>query len=180
VKLSNQTIAIGLAALGLALASGSAIGPSFAAAPAPAMKPGLPCSGVWKLDESLTHRTRSPIGPFYQFFESWGPDGWMRMNTGDLATSKSGEWHFEQFSGKPYQVFGGDPSLQHSRKITDHIIETIRVREGKDSDYNLVIFSQDCKHVTYYFPEGEDRHGPPGKTHYINDIRVFDKIEPPQ
>jgi hypothetical protein len=141
---------------------------------------GVPCSGVWKLNEQLTHRTRSPIGPIYQFFEPWGPDGWMRMNTQDLTTPQNGgEWHFEQFNDKPYQVFGGDPSLQHVRMITDRIFATQRVREKKEADLSFVVFSQDCKRVTYYFPEGEDRHGAAGKQHYYNDVRVFDRIEAP-
>ena len=176
--MSIKIVAIELVAVGFLFAAGGAVEPAAAAA-AP-LASGIPCSGVWMLNEQLTKRTRSPIPPIYQFFEPWGKDGWMRMNTGYLNVPlNGGEWHFEQFNSLPYQVFGGDPSLQHSRKITDHIIETIRVREGKESDYSQVIFSQDCKHVTYYFPEGDDRHGAPGKTHYINDIRVFDRIEPP-
>ena len=171
-----KTVAIELAAVGLLFAAGAAIEPAAAATAATAS--GIPCSGVWKLNEQLTKRTRSPIGPIYQFFEPWGKDGWMRMNTDDVEKAKSAEWHFEQFNDKPYQVFGGDPSLQHSRKISDRIIETIRVRNGKESDMSFVVFSQDCKRVTYYFPEGDDRHGAPGKEHYYNDIRVFDKIEP--
>jgi len=175
----SRTAAAGLLAQGLMLAAGLSIQPAAALSPA-STTAGIPCSGVWKLNEDLTKRTRSPIGPIYQFFETWGTNGWMRMNTGDLnATINGAEWHFERFDNKPYQVFGGDPSLQHSRKITDRIVETIRVREGKEADYSLVVFSKDCKRVTYYFPEGNDRHGAPGKTHYYNDIRVFDRIEAP-
>ena len=172
--MSKKTTTFGILGLGITLATGTFVAPAAAAAA------GAPCSGVWKLNEQMTHRTRSPIGPIYQFFEPWGKDGWMRMNTQDLsAPVKGAEWHFEQFNGRPYQVFGGDPSLQHSRKITDHIIETIRVRDRQESDYSQVIFSQDCKRVTYYFPEGDDRHGEPGKQHYYNDVRVFDLIEAP-
>ena len=175
----RKLFAIEFVAFGALIAAGVPIEPAMAAALSEAAM-NVPCSGVWKLNEDLTRRTRSPAGPFYQFFEPWGKEGWMRMNTGLLDAAINGaEWHFEQFDGRAYQVFGGDPSLQHSRKIADRIVATIRVREGKEADYSLVVFSKDCKRITYYFPEGDDRHGAPGKTHYYNDIRVFDAIEPP-
>jgi hypothetical protein len=164
----------------LAAVSAFASPPALAAAPAASGPSGIPCSGVWHLNEELTRRTRSPAGPFWQFFEPWGKDGWMRMNTGELDKPlNGGEWHFEGLNNKPYQVFGGDPSLQRSWHITDHIVGTTRIREGTEADYSEVVFSKDCKRVTYYFPEGEDRHGAPGKEHYYNDIRVFDRIDPP-
>lgn len=179
----NAAMTIGAICLGSLFAAGAFAAPAMAAtvgAPAPAPAAGLPCSGVWKLNEQLTRRTRSAPGPYYQFFESWGPDGWMRMNTGDISKpTNSSEWHFEQFNDKPYQVFGGDPSLQHSRRISDRIIGTTRVRAGEEANLSFVVFTEDCKRVTYYFPEGQDRHGPPGKNHFYNDLRVFDRIEPP-
>jgi hypothetical protein len=140
----------------------------------------IPCAGVWKLDESMTHRTRSTDGPFYQFFEPWGKDGWMRMNTQGLDKPlNGGEWHFERLNMQPYQVFGSDPSLGKARKITDRIIEATRVREGEEANTQYAIFSDDCSHVTMYKAEGTDRHGPPGKQHFYNDIRVFARVDPP-
>jgi hypothetical protein len=176
--MAKGVVAIELLALSLVFAAGTPSRHAAAASAFPAA--GIPCSGVWKLNEAETHRARSPINPIYQFFEPWGENGWMRLNTSDLASPTNGaEWHFEQFDDRPYQVFGGDPSLQHSRRVGAQIIGTTRVRLHRDADLSFVVFAKDCSRVTYYFPEGEDRHGAPGKTHYYNDVRVFDKIEPP-
>src|SRR5580698_5527306 len=84
---------------------------------------GIPCSGAYKIDEPPTHRTRSAIGPFLEYFEPWGKNGWVWMNTGDLDSlemTELPEWHFEQFNDKAYQVFGGDPSLERVQKFNDH------------------------------------------------------------
>jgi hypothetical protein len=156
------------------------LGATQPAAAAEASGGSIPCAGVWKLDESMTHRTRSTPGPFFQFFEPWGKDGWMRMNTQGLDKPlNGGEWHFERLNMQPYQVFGSDPSLGKARKITDRIVEATRVREGEEANTQYAIFSDDCSHVTMYKAEGEDRHGPPGKQHFYNDIRVFARIDPP-
>ena len=149
--------------------------------PAAAMEaePGVPCAGVWMINEQATMRATTAKGPSLQFFESWGPNGWMRMNTGELETATRAEFHFEQFNEHTYQVFGTDPSLGKARKITNRIVEASRVREGRDANSQYVFFSQDCSRVTMYKAEGEDRHAPPGQSHYYNDLRVYDKIEPP-
>ncbi len=171
----TKSITVQLVALGL-FATGISIEPAAAAAPVEA---GIPCAGVWKISEQATMRATSQIGPSLQFYESWGPNGWMRMNTRDAESATFAEWHFEQFNEQPYQVFGSDPSLGKARKITDRIIEATRVRLGRDANSQYVIFSQDCTRVTMYKAEGEDRHAPPGQTHYYNDLRVYDKIELP-
>ena len=131
------------------------------------------------INEQATMRATTAKGPSVQFYESWGPNGWMRMNTGELESATRAEFHFEQFNEQHYQVFGTDPSLGKARKITDHIVEATRVREGRDANSQYVFFSQDCSRVTMYKAEGEDRHAPPGQTHYYNDLRVYDKIVPP-
>jgi len=179
-----------LVTFGLVLAAGGVVEPAAAANDSSAAG-GLSCAGVWQLNEKLTRRARPTVGPIMQFFEPWGKNGWMRMNTGDLReeitpktnvdpnTDELPEWHFEQFNDKPYQVFGGDPSLAKTRKITDRIFMTTRFILGKESDPSFWVFSKDCKRLTYYYPEGVNRHGIPGQNQYYNDLRVFDMIEPP-
>jgi len=170
----TKAISVQLVSLGLFVA-----GISTEAAAAEQMDTGIPCAGVWMIDEQATRRTTTQMGPSLQFFESWGPNGWMRMNTSDPASAMFVEWHFEQFNDQPYQVFGRDPSLGKARKITERIVEASRVRLGQDANSQYVFFSEDCSRVTMYKAEGEDRHAPPGQTHYYNDLRVYDKIEPP-
>jgi len=165
---------IQLAAIGL-FATGISIAPAVAAE----LGTGVPCAGVWMINEQATMRATGQQGPSLQFYEPWGPNGWMRMNTGAPEDATFAEWHFEQFNEQPYQVFGTDPSLGKARKITDRVVEASRVRLGEEANSQFVIFSQDCSRVTMYKAEGEDRHAPPGQTHYYNDLRVYDKIEPP-
>lgn len=163
--------------LGIAIFSvGVAIEPAAAAA----ISPGIPCSGVWTINENETMRTTTAMGPSLQFYEPWGKNGWMRMNTGAPESATFGEWHFEQFNEQTYQVFGTDPSLAKARKVTDRIVEASRVRLGEDANSQFVVFAEDCSRVTMYKTEGDDRHAPPGKEHYYNDLRVYNKIMPPK
>jgi hypothetical protein len=170
-----RTLAIELVTISFLFAAGAAIEPALAAN-APAAS--VPCSGVWELSEQLTRRARSAYGPTLQFFEPWGKNGLMRMNNGD-PTAQFGEWHFELLNNQPYQVFGADPSLERARRISDRIYMITRVRAGQDADPSLWIFSKDCKFLTNFGPEGVDRHGPPGQNQYINDTRVYQRIDPP-
>jgi len=124
-------------------------------------------------------RATGQAGPSLQFYESWGPNGWMRMNTQAAESATFAEWHFEQFNEKTYQVFGSDPSLGKARKLGPQMVEATRVRLGEEANSQLVIFAENCERVTMYKAEGEDRHAPPGKTHYYNDLRVYDKVMPP-
>ena len=176
----TNSITAPLVSLGL-FAAAAAATTAISIEPLAAMEaePGVPCAGVWMINEQATMRATTAMGPSVQFFESWGPNGWMRMNTGELESATRAEFHFEQFNGQTYQVFGTDPSLGKARKITDRIIEASRVREGRDANSQYVFFSQDCSRVTMYKAEGEDRHAPPGQSHYYNDLRVYDIIEPP-
>lgn len=173
----RKSTAAKLAGLTALFAASAFSEPVAAAAAAPGS---IPCAGVWQLNEGMTHRTRSTAGPFFQFFEPWGKDGWMRMNTQALDKPLNGaEWHFERLNQEPYQVFGSDPSLGKARKITDLIIEATRVREGEEANTQYAIFSEDCSHVTMYKAEGMDRHAPADKQHFYNDIRVFERVAPP-
>src|SRR5487761_213525 len=76
VTMLRKLFAIEFVAFGALIAAGVPIEPAMAAALSEAAM-NVPCSGVWKLNEDLTRRTRSPAGPFYQFFEPWGKEGWM-------------------------------------------------------------------------------------------------------
>jgi hypothetical protein len=134
---------------------------------------------MWSIDEGATIRATGQAGPSLQFYESWGPNGWMRMNTGAAERATFTEWHFEQFNEEPYQVFGSDPSLGKARKVGEQMVEATRVRLGEEANSQLVIFAEDCSRVTMYKAEGIDRHAPAGQQHYYNDIRVYSKVLPP-
>jgi hypothetical protein len=169
-----------LTGLGLLLA-GVSLAPA-ANAPAPATGPGaqgIPCAGLFRINERATIRATGQAGPSLQFYESWGPNGWMRMNTQAPETAKFAEWHFEQFNEKTYQVFGSDPSLGKARKVGPQMVEATRVRLGEEANSQLVIFAEDCSRVTMYKAEGIDRHAPAGQQHYYNDLRVYDRVMPP-
>jgi hypothetical protein len=140
---------------------------------------GLPCAGLFRVNERATIRATGQAGPSLQFYESWGPNGWMRMNTPASETARFAEWHFEQFNEQTYQVFGTDPSLGKARKLTPQIVEATRVRLGEEANSQLVIFAEDCSRVTMYKAEGIDRHAPAGQQHYYNDLRVYDRVLPP-
>jgi hypothetical protein len=134
---------------------------------------GLPCSGIWSIDESLTYRTRSPLAPFVQYFGPWGKNGWVRMNSNGMESEGQGII-FNVFNGNAYQVFGGDAREQIARQIAHYTFETSAIRFDKPADKSVVQFSQDCKRLTFT-SEGTDRRT--GKP-YVNDIRVYDMIEP--
>ena len=157
---------IKVTALGLLFAVGIVIEPAAAAVPA--------CSGMWKANEQLTRRTRSPIAPNVQFIEPCGNNGWMLMNIGGLDT-EGAEWYFASFNGHVFQVYGSDAREQMVREIDDHTFQSTAVRHGKPADTTLIVFSPDCKRVTFYVPEGTDRRT---GLKYYNDVRVYDKIEP--
>ena len=170
---------IRLAALGFILAAAPLGAPAAMAADAAPVASAIPCSGVWRLNEQQTHRRRSATGPIFQFLHPWGENGWIRVNTGDAQVYQLPEWHFEQFNGKAYQVFGGDPSLQRVQKFSSQIFIGSRVRNGQDLDPGFFVFSKNCKLLTSYRAEGEDRHAPPGQNVYHNDLRIYERIEPP-
>ena len=135
---------------------------------------GLLCSGIWNIDEQLTHRTRSPLGPYVQYFGPWGKNGWVRLNTGSMDATGA-EVVFNSFNGNAFQVYGGDPREQTARQRDADTFETTAVRYGKPADTTIVQFSKDCKRLTFTVPEGTDRRT---GLKYYNDVRVYDMIEP--
>ena len=172
---------IRLGALSFILAAGTWVAPAAMAASAPPAS-GIPCSGVWKMNEQQSHRARSSTGPILELFAPWGKNGWIRINAADENAQfyQLPEWQFAQFNDKTYHVFGGTPSLQKVHKFTGNIFVANRVmQDGQSSDPVFWVFSKDCKHITYLVPQGEDRRAPPGQNIYYNELRVFDRIEPP-
>jgi hypothetical protein len=133
----------------------------------------LPCSGIWNMNESLTHRTRSPLGPYVQYFGPWGKDGWVRLNTGSFDAT-GGEMVFNTFNGNAFMVYGGDPRGQNAKQIDAYTFVTQAIRNGKPADKSVVAFSKDCKRLTFTASGTDRRTGKP----YIDDTRVYDMIEP--
>ena len=159
-----------LVGVGFLFAAAALIEPTAAARAAD-----LLCSGIWKSNEQLTHRTRTPIAPTIQFFEPWGNNGWMRMNMAGLD-SQGAELVFNSFNGNVFRVYGSDPREQTARQTDDYTFETTSVRNGKPADKSIVQFSKDCKRLTFTVPEGTDRRT---GLKYYNDVRVYDEIAPP-
>lgn len=150
------------------------LGSAGASDAAPATAPADCYAGMWKSNEELTKRTRPVMGPTVLFFSPWGKDGWVRLNITDLVSENS-EYHFLKPDGRIYQVYGNDPREQMMTKVDDFTFETTSVRDGKPADKSIIVFSPDCRRITWTTPEGVRRDT---GVRYFNDIRVFDKVEP--
>jgi hypothetical protein len=135
---------------------------------------GLPCSGIWTINEQLTHRSRSPIPPGVQYFGPWGKNGWMWLNTASMD-AQGAELVSNQFNGNSFQVYAADSHEQAVRQLDDHTFGVTSVRYHLAVDRETVKFTNDCKRVTITVPEGTDRRK---GVKYYNDIRVFDAIAP--
>ena len=141
---------------------------------------GIPCAGFWLANNAESRYKTDTVGPILQFYESWGPNGWIRGDAGDPKKATFSSWHIQQFNDEAYQVFGDDPGLSRTKKITKNSVLATSIRLGSEANSNFVIFSSDCSRLTRYKPEGIDRHARPGHEHYYDDTRVFSKVLPPK
>ncbi len=135
---------------------------------------GLPCSGIWSINEQLTHRSRSPIPPGVQYFGPWGKNGWVWLNTASLD-APGAELVFNLFNGNAFQVYGADLHEQAVRQLDGQTFGVTAVRYRLAGDKSTVRFTNDCKRVTVTVPEGTDRRK---GVKYYDDVRVFDRIDP--
>jgi hypothetical protein len=140
----------------------------------PAPGAGLPCAGIWTVNESLTHRTRSPLPPAVQVFGPWGRNGWVAMNMAGMD-AQGVELAFNQFNRNAYQIYANDSHEQAVRQLDNHRFEVTAVRYKLSMDRSIVQFSNDCRRLTITVPEGTDRRR---GVKYYNDVRVFDRIDP--
>ena len=140
---------------------------------APPMGAGLACSGIWSVNEQLTHRSRSPLPPALQYFGRWGKNGWVWLNAASLD-AQGAELVFNLFDGNAYQVYGADLHEQAVRQLDDRTFGVTAVRYRLAGDRETVQFTNDCKRVTVTVPEGTDRRK---GVKYYNDVRVFDRID---
>jgi hypothetical protein len=140
----------------------------------PAPGAGLPCSGIWTVNEQLTHRTRSPLPPAVQVFGPWGKNGWVWINLPSLD-AQGGELVFDLFNGNAFQMYAADTHEEAVRQLDERTFEVTAVRYRLAGDRSIVQFSNDCRRVTVTVPEGTDRRK---GVKYYNDVRVFDRIDP--
>jgi hypothetical protein len=132
-------------------------------------------SGVWKVNEQLSKRTRPVRGPVMIFIAPWGDNGWARVNTNDEGARQNSEFHFATWDGKIYPVYGDDPRETSARKTGDLTIENMSIRGGMPGDKSVIVFSSDCKRMTSTTPAGVRRDT---GVRYENDVRIYDKLEP--
>lgn len=136
--------------------------------------PGLACSGLWSVNEQLTHRTTAALPPAGEVIGPWGNNGWIQLNFGNID-APNGELVFNVLNnGKAYQYFANDLREQAVRQTGPNRFEVTSVRNGVAGENMIFEFTDGCKRLTRTMPEGVDRRT--GEKFY-NDVRVFDRID---
>jgi hypothetical protein len=132
------------------------------------------CSGLWHVNEQLTHRATPALPPAYEVFGPWGNNGWIQINMGGID-APGAELEFNTFnSGNAYEFFAADVHEQTVRQLDKNRFEVTAHRNGMPAGTMVVEFSPDCKRLTRTTAEGVDRRT---GTKFYNDVRVFDRVD---